>query len=191
MSRPLLFVLGLVLAGAPALAADDLFQRSQFAGLAHDTRATQVGDALTVVVFQSAEARNSARNARSRQSTIEGGLQTPGDLERGRISLGGEYDGHGEVRRSETFMTQISVTVRDVLPNGDLFVSGEQRMMVNGEETLIAIRGRVRPVDISSDNQVLSTYLADAEISYGGEGFVSSASQPGLFHRLFSVLGLN
>jgi flagellar L-ring protein precursor FlgH len=63
-------------------------------------------------------------------------------------------------------------------------------MNVNGEETTIRVRGRVRPADISRGNQVLSTRIADAQIDYDGRGFVSRNARPGLVHRLFSLLGL-
>jgi flagellar L-ring protein FlgH len=48
----------------------------------------------------------------------------------------------------------------------------------------------VRMVDIDSDNRVASTRIADAEISYGGRGFVSRSARPGLINRLFAILGL-
>ena len=106
------------------------------------------------------------------------------------ISFGGGYTGRGEVRRSERFISQMSLTVRDVLPNGDLIVGGEQFLFINGEKTRIGVRGRVRPADIRSDNSVVSTRIADAEIDYDGRGFVSRSAKPGLISRLFSFLGL-
>ena len=60
---------------------------------------------------------------------------------------------------------------------------------MNGEQTHIAVRGRVRPQDIDRDNRVISTRVADAEINYDGEGFVSRNADPGLVGWLFSLLG--
>lgn len=172
------------------LAGDDLYRDRQFAGIAGDQKASQIGDSLSVIVYQSAEARNSARSASRRRSIFEGGFSSNSSTESGQVSLGGNFDGRGEVRRSESFVTQISVTVEEIAPNGDLLIAGEQLLFVNGEETTIAIRGRVRPVDISADNEVLSTRVADAEINYDGQGFVSRTARPGLIHAIFNRLGL-
>jgi flagellar L-ring protein precursor FlgH len=106
------------------------------------------------------------------------------------MALDGAYAGQGEVRRSESFVTQISVAIEDVLPNGDFRIAGEQNMEINGEETTVRIRGRVRPIDISAGNQILSSRIADAEISYDGSGFVSRNARPGLIQHVFGWLGL-
>lgn len=176
--------------GSPAI-AQDLFKDSRWAGLASDRKAATIGDVLTVVVYQSAEARNAQRNEAQRNAKIEGRIATDAASENGEVSLGGDYSGRGEIRRSESLITQISVTVRDVLPNGDLLVAGEQQMKVNGEKTRIGVRGRVRPADIGAGNQVVSTRIADAEISYEGQGFVSRNSSSSPLSWLFSLLGFS
>ena len=173
-----------------AAAAEDLYQGSPWAALSNDRRASQVGDVLTVVIFQAAEAANSARNDSSRSTSFGGGLDLGSIGERGDLDFGGTYSGRGEVRRSERLVAQLSVIVRDVLPNGDLIVEGEQWMRVNGERTRIGVRGRVRPADISGQNAVLSSRIADAQIDYDGRGFVSRSARPGLLNRIFSFLGL-
>jgi flagellar L-ring protein precursor FlgH len=63
-------------------------------------------------------------------------------------------------------------------------------MLVNGEKRDIEIRGRIRPIDISSDNTIISSRLANAEINYDGEGFATRSAKPGLLNRIFSFLGL-
>jgi flagellar L-ring protein FlgH len=169
--------------------AEDLFNDA-FAALAADQRASQVGDVVTIVVYQSAEARNAAQNASSTRRSFEAEV-SGGDLaESGALSLNGGYSGQGEVRRSESFLTQISARVEAVAANGDLVVAGEQSMRMNGETTIVRVRGLVRPSDIEHGNRVLSSRLADAEISYEGRGFVSRNAEPNLIHRLLSLLGL-
>lgn len=191
MNRPLPAAAVLIAALAPAAAAaDDLYRGSGFAALSSDRRAAAVGDALTVVIFQAAEASNSAQNS-SRRSTEIGGRVGVGSIdERADLDFGGSYTGRGEVRRSERLVAQLTVVVREILPNGDFLVLGEQWMRVNGERTRIGVRGRVRPADISADNTVLSSRIADAQIDYDGRGFVSRSARPGLINRLFSFLGL-
>src|SRR5262249_55055746 len=112
----------------PPAMADDLFKTSRWAGLSSDRKAARVGDVLTVLVYQSAEARNAQRNEAQRNTRIEGRIATDAASENGEVSLGGDYSGRGEIRRSESLITQISVTVQEVLPDGDMVVAGEQRM---------------------------------------------------------------
>lgn len=191
--RPLVHLGGVAMLAAfvqaPAL-AENLYRESNWAALGADRRASAVGDMLTVVIFQAAEASNSAQNSSRRDSQAGGGLRAGSLDESADIRFGGGYSGRGEVRRSERLIAQITVLVEAVLPNGDLAVTGEQHLQVNGETTRIGVRGRVRPEDILSDNRILSSRIADAQINYDGRGFVSRSARPGLINRLFSFLGL-
>lgn len=171
--------------------ADDLYRYGNWSSMANDRRAQVVGDALTVVIFQSAESSNVQQNGSRKSSDVSGGLRAGAINEQGALNFGGGYAGRGETRRSERFVTQLSVTVERTLGNGDLVVAGRQQMFVNGETTVVAVRGRIRMADIAPDNTVLSTRIADAEINYNGKGFVSRSAKPGLVNRIFSFLGLN
>lgn len=183
----------LISLAAPAQ-ADDLYRGSNWASLSGDRKASQPGDILTVVIFQAAEATNSAQNSSRKKTDVGGSLGTTigsGSVdEKLSLEFGGGYTGRGEVRRSERLVTQISLTVQEVLPNGDLIVQGEQWMRINGETSRIGVRGRVRAADINADNAVLSSRIADARISYDGRGFVTRSAKPGIINRIFSFLGL-
>jgi flagellar L-ring protein precursor FlgH len=180
----------LLAALASPAAAEDLFRNNNWASMSADRRATSVGDALTVVIFQQAEASNAARTSTSRRTNVGGSIDGAGINESAEIGFGGTYAGGGETRRSERLVAQITVVVQEVLPNGDFVVGGEQALDVNGEHTLIGVRGRVRQADITSDNRILSSRIANAEIDYNGRGFVSRSARPGLIGRIFSFLGL-
>jgi flagellar L-ring protein precursor FlgH len=178
---------------APAR-ADDLYRGSNWAALSGDRKASQPGDILTVIIFQAAEATNSAQNSSRKKTDVGASFGTTigsGSVdEKASLAFGGGYTGSGEVRRSEKLVSQISLTVKEVLPNGDLIVEGEQWMRINGETSRIGVRGRVRPADINADNAVLSTRIGDARISYDGRGFVTRSAKPGVINRIFSFLGL-
>jgi len=189
MTRAALLAIAALSLATPAW-AEDLYDAQAFAAIAGDQQARAIGDVLTIVVYQSAEARNAAQNASRTRRDFEGAISGGAIDESGSLSLNGGYTGQGEVRRSESFVTQISVTVQNVLDNGDLLVAGEQSMHINGETTLVRVQGRVRPADIMHGNQVLSPRLADARISYDGRGFVSRNARPNIVHRIFSLLGL-
>lgn len=170
--------------------ADNLYRDGAWADMTADRRASQVGDILSVLVAETTEARNSARNSRGKSTSLSATATTDASNAFGDLSFGSNQSGTGEIRRSESFVTTVSVTVEDVLPNGDLFISGHQRMFINGEWSMIAVRGRVRDADITGDNQVYSSRIADAEISYNGQGYVTSATDPGIFHWLATFLGI-
>ena len=84
----------------------------------------------------------------------------------------------------------MTASVTRILPNGDMEIGGLQRLGINGEATLVEVRGRIRPQDIDGDNCVPSNRIADAQINYNGKGFVSRSAKPGLIQRLFGLLGL-
>lgn len=175
---------------APHINADNLYKDSNWAGLASDLKASQPGDILEVVVYQNAESLNSSRKTSRKQSNFEGGIRGGSLSESGDLSFGGGYSGQGEIRRRESLMVRMSLEITQVLPSGDYIISGHQNMYVNGEETRIEVRGRIRPVDINARNQILSSRIANAEINYNGSGFVSRSTKPGLINRLFNALGL-
>lgn len=175
---------------AALVVGQDLFRDGNWAALAADRRASARGDVLTIVVHQVAESSNVTQRARRRATDTGGSVRLGGVDEDANIRFGGGFSGRGEVRRSERLLTSLTVTIDDILPNGDLLVLGRQQVRVNGERTDIAVRGRVRPADIASDNSVLSSRIAGAEIDYAGKGFVTRGSGPGLVDRLFGLLGL-
>jgi flagellar L-ring protein precursor FlgH len=171
--------------------ANDLFVHGGFSGLASDQRAQARGDILTIVIYENASASNKASTGSSKKTSLAGTINAGSSLnETGQLGLSGGTDNTGSTGRSGQMVAQISVTVDEVLPNGDLHVAGEQTLKINGELTHIRIRGRVRPSDISSYNAVVSSRLADAAIDYDGSGFVTRSSKPGIISRLFNFLGL-
>ena len=181
--------LAILVSAAPA-AAENLYRGSSWPAMGSDDKANAPGDAVTIVIFQAAEATNSAQNNSRKKTDVGGSLSVGGIDESGSLEFGGGYTGRGEVRRSERLVAQITAVVQSVLPNGDFIIAGEQMMRINGETTRIGVRGRVRRADISRDNSVLSSRIADAQINYDGRGFVSRSAKPGLVNRLFSFLGL-
>lgn len=155
----------LVFRGLP-LFADDLYQGQPFASMAADQVASRVGDSLTVVVVQAAEARNSAAASSALGYSLDASLNAGSNSEALSLNFDRDSDRRGEVRRSQSFTTQLAVRVVDIASNGDLVVAGVQRMLVNGQATTLRVAGRVRPADIQSDNRVPSNRVADAQIEF-------------------------
>jgi flagellar L-ring protein precursor FlgH len=190
--KPLLIAL-LVAAASLPVAAQSLYDESRFQPLTADRRALGVGDTLTVLVFENASASQSADTVTEKNGGVNLAAGVSGATNRNygvRVSTGDEFTGKGRIQRSGRLAASITVTVTEVLANGDLRVGGKQQIVVNGETQLLQLAGRVRPVDINDGNTVASTRLADAEITYVGDGILAEKQRQGVLTRFLSWLGL-
>lgn len=175
---------------ASAARAEQLYKGDKWAGVASDNRAQAVGDVIMVLISESASATNRVRNNSKKDTSLSGGVSVGSIDERAELGLRGGYSGSGEVERTDRFVARMAARVVEILPNGDFLVEGKQNLFINGERRDIAVRGQIRQADITSDNSVASSRLANAEINYDGKGWVSRSAKPGLINRIFSFLGI-
>ncbi len=157
-----------------------------------DQRAAQVGDLVTVVVSMADTAALANQTLADRTGTqTEGapsllGLQASiphlfgGTSASSLVSTSntGSMTGTGTVSRSETVTMRLAGEVVQRLPNGNLVVAAKQEIRVNSELREVEVTGIVRPQDIASDNTVLHDRMAEARISYGGRGTLTSVQTP-------------
>lgn len=178
-------------AAVPA-AAESLYQEGAFRPLTADNKAFRVGDSLTIQVFENSSASTSANTGTRRGNDITGSVTHTGNKVVGQLGIGvaGEFDGGGRTQRANKLLATLTVTVQQVLANGELRVAGEQLLTVNDELQKVNLEGRVRPQDISDGNVVLSTRLADARITYVGEGDVSDRARRSGWRKVLDWLGL-
>ena len=186
--------------GVPAVAlivaalgaqAQSLYDEKTYRPLTADNKAFRVGDVLTVQVIENAAAQANADTGTRRNNNLSANLErskhAPMSI---GLAVGGDFDGGGRTARAGKILAQLSVTVREVLPNGDLKVSGEQLLLINEEQQKIDLEGRVRPTDITDGNVVLSSRLADARINYVGQGDLAERQKPAWWRKVFDWLGL-
>jgi flagellar L-ring protein precursor FlgH len=177
--------------GFGAAHATDLYRGGNWPALASDRNARRVGDVIEIVISESASGTNTASNGSTRSSNIGGQISAGASFnEGGSLAMQGGSNTTGTTGRSGTIVALVSARVDEVLPSGDLRVSGTQSLNINGERTDVRIKGVVRTADIGPDNSVASSRLADATIDYNGAGFVSRSAAPGLLTRVFNWLGL-
>jgi len=162
--------------------------------LFEDLKANRVGDILTVRLV---ERTNASKNAQtSTQKTTETTLQNPTVFGRALSkngtplfegSLNGEqaFDGSGASSQSNSLVGDITVTVVDRLPNGNLVIRGEKWVTLNQGREFIQLSGIIRPYDIEPDNSLVSTRIADAQITYSSKGVLAAANRMGLISRFF------
>lgn len=177
---------------APMLceAQTSLYNEQTFRSLTADPRAYRTGDVLTVQVLESATAQSAAETDTRRNAGVNAELRKAhAPAAQVGLSAGGDFDGGGKTSRSNRLLTTISVTVQEVLANGDLRIAGEQHMTLNDEIQSLRLEGRIRREDIAENNLVLSSRIADARISYSGQGELSERQRRGLWKRLLDALG--
>jgi len=170
--------------------ADNLYHPGITQSLTSDQRPQRVGDLITVVISENAQSSTSQQNATNRSTAISAGVSADTSNHNASLSTGNSFAGSGQIQRTESFVTHMTASVAEVLPNGDFLIAGSERLHINGETTTIEVRGRIRPADINGSNQVQSNRIADAQINYNGKGFVSRSAKPGIIQRIFAILGL-
>ncbi|MCQ8780921.1 flagellar basal body L-ring protein FlgH [Mangrovibrevibacter kandeliae] len=162
-----------------------------------DPRAMNVGDIVTVKIRIKDSASLANNTNRSRDSNIAGGLDFDASLNGVSVgTLGGtlgandksESKGKGSVTRSESIDLSVAAVVTQVMPNGNLFISGQQEVRVNFELRVLTIAGLIRPRDILPDNTIDYDKIAEARISYGGRGRLTEVQQPGWGQQIFDVI---
>lgn len=151
-----------------------------------DRKARGVNDVVTVRIADVTSATGQANTNTSRASSIKGSLDNvfgynPGTVAEATLKAG--FDGKGTTTRRNSLSATVTGVVREVFPNGNLFVEGTKEVLINNERQYITVTGVVRPEDIGPDNSVSSDLLADARLVYSGNGVLSDKQRPGLLGR--------
>lgn len=159
-----------------------------------DRRARQVGDTITVSLREQTDASKQSSTSTSKDQSVS----VPGITLLGRnvthngvpvletdLSADQEFSGQGNSSQSNRLTGSITVTVAEVLANGNLAVRGEKWVTINQGEEFIRVTGVIRPEDIGPDNAIPSFKLADARITYSGKGTLADANRMGWLGRLF------
>ncbi len=152
-----------------------------------DQRGLRRGDLVTIKIDLNDRASFNSSTARTRK----GDAKASAGFDVGMFSVFGQgtgeasastnssASGQGTVSRSERLSLSLAAVVREVYPNGLLFVEGSQETMVDLERRDVRISGIVHPRDIAPDNSVDFSKIAEARIQYGGQGKISDVKRPG------------
>jgi len=155
-------------------------------------KAAEVGDVVTILIEEQALAGSQARtkteaaSAQSLSGEDGKGFLNFIDLFSGGVNTDDTFEGKGETSRSGNLSARMSASIVEVLPNGNLRVEGSREVVINQEKQRLTLTGVVRPEDVKANNTVMSTYLADARITYDGKGPVHGAQRRGLITRILS-----
>lgn len=174
---------------APAMAVS-LFDEACYRPFIADKKAYLPGDLLTVIVLETSNAQTSADLSSGKE--IKTALEASYNKRPQEVSFGLKGDGRtaAKTERNGKIKASITVRIKALLPNGSYAIEGHQQIKINGELQTIQLSGLVRQEDISTQNTVLSTRLADATITYIGDGSVSNSQRYNYIYKFLSIVGL-
>jgi flagellar L-ring protein precursor FlgH len=165
----------------------------------HDPRAMHVGDVITVNVSVADTAKLQNSTSRSRTNSDDANLTNFFGLEKvlppaidptSVVKMGSDNSnvGTGSIQRAESINMTLAALVAQVLPNGNLVIDGHQQVRVNNELRDMRLSGIVRREDITQDNTVNLSQIAEARVAYGGQGTMSDVQQPRYGSQLFDII---
>lgn len=171
-----------------------LFNSGNLESLYADVKARRVGDIIEVILSENTSANKKANSSTKKENSVTlspvtalGKNVTVGG---NQISLGldqdSEFKGTGTADQSNSLSGSISVSVVQVLDNGNLIVRGEKWITLNNGDEFIRLNGIIRPQDISADNQIESIRVANARIQYSGTGSFANSQKAGWLARFFN-----
>lgn len=160
--------------------------------LFEDRRARFVGDTITINISEKTQASKKSDTAAERSQAMEASVPTMIGLPFKSVlgttlsaSDASKFSGKGSNTSANDFTGTITVTVIEVMPNGNLLVSGEKQIGLKEGEEFIRFSGVVNPNNITASNTVQSGQVADARMEFKANGFVDSAQVMGWLARFF------
>ena len=179
---------------APKVADGAIFNAGLgYAALTDGHRARAVGDPVTIVLAEQTTTSKSANSKTARSGSF--GVTPPATgplsfIKSTALNAGGStsFKGDGSAAQTNSLAGEVSVTIVEVRSNGTALVRGEKRLLLSQGEEWVQFSGIVRLADIDAENRVVSTRVADAKITYSGNGPVSRASREGWLSKFFNMI---
>ena len=195
-SRALTLAACLALAGSAS--AQNLFKDSRrSAAPIEDLVAREVGDILTITIEEVTKVKNEDKVDRSNETSLSARLETytlsdktfeTNVLPRIDIRQERSFEGQAKQEKDASLKASIAVIVVDVQPNGNLVIAGSRTVQIDDETKTFRLSGIVRPYDISTNNSISSTLVADARISLTGNGANTNYTSRGPIGAFFDTL---
>ena len=163
--------------------------------LFEDPKPHRIGDILTIKLNEKTSASKSAGTSTTKEDELVMANPTMfgvsptfkgNNVLEMNVAPEREFAGEADSSQSNSLTGEITVTVVDILPNGNLVVQGEKWFTLNQGKEYIRIAGVVRPQDVAPNNSLPSSKLADAQIAYSGEGFLADANNQGWFGQFMN-----
>ena len=172
-----------------------IYQAGHDVPLFENSVARRVGDTVTINLVENTAAQKSSSTTTAKSTNIDlagptlfGRPVTVNGTEVLSAGLDNQtsFDGSGDSQQSNKLQGNVTVTVAQRLTNGNLLVRGQKWIGINQGREYIRIQGVIRPIDILPDNTIPSYKVADATISYGGQGALADVNSQGWLSRFFN-----
>ena len=170
---------------------------AKFADMYSDSRARRPGDIVVIQIVESSSANKEAKTEADREHSMDNSITDMLGLPLDQSSVLGygvtptvsastttEFEGEGKTSRKGTISGTVSARVERILPSGNMVIRGKKQTRVNSEYQYIIISGIIRPEDISPNNTIQSTYIADMQLDYYGSGIVGDQQNKGFIARV-------
>lgn len=158
-----------------------------------DRRAINVGDIVTILLMEYSQGSNESSTNTGVETLFEGANAATGIADviptfGLKTGFSNDSKGSGGTTRQGSLKGKLSARIVEILPNDNVRLEGQRKVIINGEEQLTVLTGIVRRNDIAADNSIYSYLVSDAAISYKGRGIVDEASKPGFLTRAINWL---
>jgi flagellar L-ring protein precursor FlgH len=170
-----------------------IYQASQYRPLFEDRRARHIGDMLTISIVEKTAAVKAGASSGNKSGTASFGM--PGATAVRKVfgssvstDASHEFSDADNQSASNTFTGTITVTVTEVLPNGNLIVAGEKQVAMNKGVEFVRFSGMVSPDNIGVGNTITSTQVADARVEYRTNSQIDRAEMTAMVSRFFQSL---
>ncbi len=185
-----LVLTGMMLA-APTVQAESLWvDNSPAANLFTDHRAHAVGDIVTIIISEASSASRSGNttNSKSASTNVDAGSGLFTFINPVSANSDDSFTAKGAISNTNTVSGRLTVKIIEVKPNGQMVVQGTQSIKQNSDTQKITITGIIRPEDVASDNTILSSKVADAQLKIEGKGPISRKQRQGILTQVFDLV---
>ncbi|MDY6269462.1 MAG: flagellar basal body L-ring protein FlgH [Selenomonadaceae bacterium] len=176
---------------APVASAQSLWGGGGYVqNIFSDRRAHDVGDILTIIISEtsSTSATKSSSNSKSGSVNLNAGVGLFTFLEAASAGGSDSFKANGSAKDTNTVSGNVTVTVTEVQPNGNMVVEGTQSIWQNKNEHKITFRGVCRQDDITANNTIPSSKIADATVRFDGKGPLNAKQRQGILTQIFNIL---
>jgi len=158
-----------------------------------DRKAHSVGDVVTIIIrenadaSQKAEAQTSSNTKTEVSASNEGNLTSYLPLFGSKSKINNEYDGSDQTEQSQTLQAKMAAVITNKTDEGMYKIKGEKRLEVNGEKNLLKVEGLIRSRDIKTDNSIYSYNIANASVIFRKSGLARRFIKPGTIQKLLNI----
>ncbi len=171
---------------------------------APEARIIKKHDIITIIIDEnssqtSSQSLNTKKESRSQASIdalvdlmqlLELRIRSGDTLDTDLIDLTNKrrFKGEGDYERSDRFSARITAKVLEVKPNGTLVLEATKRIAKDEEISVLVLSGLAREEDVTAQNTILSSQLADLNIILENEGSLKDVAEKGLITRVLDSI---